>query len=53
MHATVQLDADVAPASAGKAPAASTDEAADLAEADQLVRRIIDANQQARAKRVR
>jgi membrane fusion protein (multidrug efflux system) len=44
MHATVQLDADEAPAPTATPAVAATDEAADLAEADRLVRRIIDAN---------
>ncbi len=51
MQATVQLDADEAQASAAKPALVTTDEAADLAEADRLVRRIIDANLQPSARR--
>ncbi len=51
MQATVQLDADEAQASAAKPAAASADEAAELAEADRLVRRIIDANLKPSARR--
>ena len=51
MHATVQLDADEAPAPTATPAVAATDEAADLAEADRLVRRIIDANLKPSARR--
>jgi len=53
MHATVQLDADEAAKAPSARPAAASvaDEAADLAEADRLVRRIIDANQKPSARR--
>ena len=50
MQATVQLDADAASAAA-KPAVTNADEAADLAEADRLVRRIIDANLQPAARR--
>lgn len=51
MQATVHLDADVAPPSGAATPAvAAGGEAADLAEADRLVRRVIDANLQASAR---
>jgi membrane fusion protein (multidrug efflux system) len=50
MQATVQLDADAAP-TAVKPAVTNADEAADLAEADRLVRRIIDANLQPSARR--
>ena len=54
MQATVHLDADVAPpsgaATSAVAAVAAGGEAADLAEADRLVRRVIDANLQASAR---
>jgi membrane fusion protein (multidrug efflux system) len=51
MQATVQLDADATPASAARPAVATPDEAADLAQADRLVRQIIDANQKPSARR--
>ena len=51
MQATVQLDADALPDGAAKPAVTASDEAADLAEADRLVRRIIDANLQPSARR--
>jgi len=54
MLATVHLDGDTAAAAPASPPAAAPDDApsAELAEADQLVRRIIDANLQGAARRV-
>jgi membrane fusion protein (multidrug efflux system) len=51
MQATVQLDADTVQDSAAPPTVAGSDEVADLAEADRLVRRIIDANLQPAARR--
>ena len=51
MQATVQLDADAAQDSAAKPAITDSEEAADLAEADRLVRRVIDANLQPAARR--
>jgi membrane fusion protein (multidrug efflux system) len=51
MQATVQLDADAVQDSAAPPTVAGSDEVADLAEADRLVRRIIDANLQPAARR--
>jgi len=51
MQATVQLDADEAQAPAARPAASTADETAELAEADRLVRRIIDANLQPSARR--
>ena len=51
MQATVRLDGDAARAPAAKPASSAADEARELAEADLLVRRIIDANLQPSARR--